>query len=947
MFFVFVSNFLSLLYVQFMWKCKDCSAEVSRRSELLKHYRLKHSHFGRGHHIKCLYPQCPCLLKTWNSLLTHLSRNHSNTPEHSDKFTTFSCQLCCCSELGTEREYFVHISRHLKNNETVTCMFKGCDYKSNIYSTFKSHKSRKHSLHSLVDFKEDIVRGSFATETAEHVASNAEELWGDEQPVDLETSNYHEDVVQLKLAAVLLKLENIFHVPSAAVDELLEEFQYLLGTASLCTAAKVIQDTLNSHSLQIDQSVIEELASALCTSNPVYKSVGKGCPLATSFKRKNFYKENFKVVEPVEYVLDEKNKRTFQYVPVLKVLQQLFSDCHLLAKVLDGSRITEQSGEEVIYRSFREGLFFKENSFLSAGELRVLLNLYIDDFEICNPLGTSRKKHKICAIYWTLSNLPPACHSSLTSIYLALLCKSEDVKTYGYEKILEPLLSDLVTLESQGIFIAHLGEFVRGTIQCVIADNLGAHSISGFIESFSGEYFCRCCEAKRSDIQETEVSSGVFTLRSKETHEMHVSSAQSNAKPCHGVKRRCVFSAHLSHFSVCSGYPPDIAHDIFEGILPVELAYCLNILILKKYFTLDSLNESILTFPYKWADKSNRPHAIPRTFMQNKSIGGNAHENWSLLRFLPLLVGHLVPPDETAWQVILDLKDIVELVVAPVHTEQSIAFLESRVSDHRCRLKELFPGLKLLPKHHFVEHYPQMIKFFGPLVGMWTMRFEAKHSFFKQVVRHTRCFKNVLLSLAVKHQFMMAYHLESVTTVRPSLTVSAVSTVSVDILHHDVQRDLRIKFPDITHIQLTKNASVNGTNYRPGMIVVYGSSAGLPEFAEVVQMVVVEENLSFIVKEMGAWYREHFRGFELFPTSHISLVDLGALVDQYPLADYRIGGRRMVILKRFIHIEGSKCCLQLHVFSCMCSVAVIFMATGGVPQMFSLFLIKIGYFPQG
>lgn len=198
----------------------------------------------------------------------------------------------------------------------------------------------------------------------------------------------------------------------------------------------------------------------------MYKSVGKGCPLATSFKRKNFYKENFKVVE---YVLDEINKRTFQYVPVLKVLQQLFSDCHVLAKVLDGSRITEQSGEEVIYRSFREGLFFKENSFLSAGELRVLLNLYIDDFEICNPLGTSRKKHKICAIYWTISNLPPACHSSLTSIYLALLCKSEDVKTYGYEKILEPLLSDLVTLESQGIFIAHLGEFVRGTIQCVIA----------------------------------------------------------------------------------------------------------------------------------------------------------------------------------------------------------------------------------------------------------------------------------------------------------------------------------------------------------------------------------------------------------------------------------------------------------------------------------------------
>lgn len=88
------------------------------------------------------------------------------------------------------------------------------------------------------------------------------------------------------------------------------------------------------------------------------------------------------------------------------------------------------------------------------------------------------------------------------------------------------------------------------------------------------------------------------------------------------------------------------------------------------------------------------------------------------------------------------------------------------------------------------------------------------------------------------------------------------------------------------------------------MVVVHGSACGLPEFAEVIQMVVVEKNLSFIVKQLGAWYREHFRAFELCPTPQVSLIQFGALVDQYPLADYRIGGRRMVTLKRFIHIQG-------------------------------------------
>ncbi len=34
--------------------------------------------------------------------------------------------------------------------------------------------------------------------------------------------------------------------------------------------------------------------------------------------------------------------------------------------------------------------------------------------------------------------------------------ESEDVRSYGYEKVLEPLLRDLVTLESHGIFISFI-----------------------------------------------------------------------------------------------------------------------------------------------------------------------------------------------------------------------------------------------------------------------------------------------------------------------------------------------------------------------------------------------------------------------------------------------------------------------------------------------------------
>ena len=120
------------------------------------------------------------------------------------------------------------------------------------------------------------------------------------------------------------------------------------------------------------------------------------------------------------------------------------------------------------------------------------------------------------------------------------------------------------------------------------------------------------------------------------------------------------------------------------------------------------------------------------------------------------MIGHLIPEDEPAWKVILDLNDVVELVVVPVHCDKSVAYLEYKISEHRQRYQEVFPGKRLLPKHHFLLHYPER---FGIIVMFWTMRFGAKHSFFKQVVRHTKCFKNITLSLANKHQLMIGYQM--------------------------------------------------------------------------------------------------------------------------------------------------------------------------------------------
>lgn len=216
----------------------------------------------------------------------------------------------------------------------------------------------------------------------------------------------------------------------------------------------------------------------------------------------------------------------------------------------------------------------------------------------------------------------------------------------------------------------------------------------------------------------------------------------------------------------------------------------------------------------------------------------------------------------------------------------------------------VYPNVQLLPKHHYLEHHPALIRKFGPLVGLWTMRFEAKHSFFKHVIRHSNCFKNVPLSLAFKHQLMISYHMRASSFEKPVLEMTSVSTVSVDVLKDEIVENIKQKFPGTREVHLTKSVSTKGTSFKKGMIIAHGSTSGLSDFGQIVHIFVIQERLFFMVKRLSGWYSEHHRAFELMacPTKDIDLIELSDLADDYPLAEYFVGSLRMVTLKRHIHI---------------------------------------------
>ena len=167
-----------------------------------------------------------------------------------------------------------------------------------------------------------------------------------------------------------------------------------------------------------------------------------------------------------------------------------------------------------------------------------------------------------------------------------------------------------------------------------------------------------------------------------------------------------------------------------------------------KYFSKDELNERILSFDFP----ENKPSSIDSR--------QSASQMMTLSRFLPLLVGDKIPADDEHWQNYLLLLKICGLAMSPY---DSASYLSVLIEEKLTLFTKLFPTNTLIPKQHYMVHYPRQIVNFGPLVQAWCMSQEAKLSFIKRVSRKSN-FKNVCKTAAKKHQFWLCYKLSSDST---------------------------------------------------------------------------------------------------------------------------------------------------------------------------------------
>lgn len=87
----------------------------------------------------------------------------------------------------------------------------------------------------------------------------------------------------------------------------------------------------------------------------------------------------------------------------------------------------------------------------------------------------------------------------------------------------------------------------------------------------------------------------------------------------------------------------DFMHDVSEGVARYDMALIINYLINNKYFSIENLNNRLISFEYGVTECKNKPPTISKTNLNNNCIIMSASEMLCLVGYFGLIVGELVP----------------------------------------------------------------------------------------------------------------------------------------------------------------------------------------------------------------------------------------------------------------------------------------------------------------
>jgi len=165
---------------------------------------------------------------------------------------------------------------------------------------------------------------------------------------------------------------------------------------------------------------------------------------------------------------------SYQYVPLLVSLKALLCDLSVQEQIQQLPKRIHKDGR---IEDFCDGTRFNCHPLFSQNPNALQIVAHYDELEVCNPLGSHVKSHKVGVVSYTLGNVHPKYWSKLRLTQLAIVATIPVIEKHGIHTILNSLMHDLNILADVGIEMSIDGtnQTFKGALLVFLADNLASN----------------------------------------------------------------------------------------------------------------------------------------------------------------------------------------------------------------------------------------------------------------------------------------------------------------------------------------------------------------------------------------------------------------------------------------------------------------------------------------
>lgn len=335
----------------------------------------------------------------------------------------------CARRCSTFSELCTHIQFWHAKGFNITCGIDGCQQTFRTASALRSHGYRNHETAVGTDIAGTTIVSQGPTSHPEPSQCDME-ISNSPTVIDDDRLSCHDGYDDMDSDGVMecsptgsssicnaMSLPEIHQVTSDAITDMFLKFRET-NAMPTSTTRKIFTDFSflfhGFYSFLKDSGVINENFVSDMNDQFFLSLFDK---VSSDWKVSEHLNQHPQFVPQVTRKLSD--NFNMEHVPVSDTLRVLFDNDDFYAEVIDYLGKPPSPSE---LSDFKDG---SESHSVSNGcgicDFVIPLIFYTDEFEVCNPIGAARIKHKIAAVYYTLACLPPKLHSKRKDIFLSAL----------------------------------------------------------------------------------------------------------------------------------------------------------------------------------------------------------------------------------------------------------------------------------------------------------------------------------------------------------------------------------------------------------------------------------------------------------------------------------------------------------------------------------------------